>query len=245
MEPIRSGKFSLPCMVYLSTFGWLIFMVNVGKYTYQSWMVWVNVPLNSTVNFTVNDACTSPNRWKKRNMSWRDHNRFPFCSGNLQRVTTVTWWMKLLFEETPRFWWFLGVFPKSMVNYCRSTNLTFNTHMHRTIWWITSKTGHMKSAFQTKHWFVWHYWMHHHSPKRLVHPRHMGNRFRNSWESATPKKYMRRVQTLWFSGRTLVILLVSPVLFEHGFWNHVYGTVFGTVILWDITCHLHCTKSYE
>ena len=116
-------------------------------------------------------------------MSWRDHFWFPFSSGNLQRVTMVTWWMKLLFEERPRFWWFLGVFPKVCWNYFCSTNRTFNTHMHRTIWWITSK-----SALQTKHWFVWHYWMHHHSQKRLVHPGHMGNRFRKHWESATPKK---------------------------------------------------------
>ena len=221
----------LPCMVYLPRFGWLILMVNVGKYLKIPCINGMGKWPSIILSVTINDVSTSPKRWKKRNMSWRDHNRFPFSSENLQRVTTVTWWMKLLFEERPRFWWFLGVFPKSMVNYCRSTNRTFNTHMHRTIWWITSKTGHMKSAFQTKHWFVWHYWMHHHSPKRLVHPRHMGNRFRNYWESATPKKvYEERSDFVVLLKNIGNIIGESSIVWAwllksclwHGFWYRYF-----------------------
>ncbi len=33
--------FPIPSMYGIFTYIWLIFMVNVGKYTYQSWILWV------------------------------------------------------------------------------------------------------------------------------------------------------------------------------------------------------------
>lgn len=92
------------------------------------------------------------------------------------------------------------------------------------------------------------YWMHHHSPKKLVHPRHMGNRFRNYWESATPKKvYEERSDFVVLRKNIGNIIGESSIVWAwllesclwHGFWYRYF------VGHHMPTCHLHCTKSYE